>query len=87
MLALVDGLQNLRQVDRALCAQRIARDLAVEDLAGDVGVIGRHLAPALIAGIGVTRTKPMNRVVNVSSLLIFMGRIFDGKRTENKAPF
>ena len=33
-------------------AERVRRHLAVKNLAGDVGIIGRNLPPALIAGVG-----------------------------------
>ena len=51
VFALVDEGQRIGVVER-ICAQRMARHLAVEDLAGDVGIVGRDLAPALVTGIG-----------------------------------
>ena len=45
------GLAFLAEVER-VPAERVRRHLAVEDLAGDVGIVGRDLPPALVARIG-----------------------------------
>ena len=71
MFAFADQVQRVGEVER-IGAQRMAGDLAVEDLAGDVGVVGRDLAPALRPVSGVTRTKPTNSLQKVSSLMIFI---------------
>jgi hypothetical protein len=51
MLPLGDRIDQRVDIQRVR-AQRPGRNLAVEDLRGDVGVIGRNLPPALGAFIG-----------------------------------
>ena len=51
VLALGDHVDQIVDVERVL-AQRIGRDLAVQNLRRDVGVVGRDLPPALAALIG-----------------------------------
>ena len=51
VLALADQLQRIGKVQR-IGAQCMRGDLAVEDLAGNVGIIGGDLSPALMAAVG-----------------------------------
>ena len=51
VLALRNEVDQARDVERVL-AERPGRDLPVQDRAGDVGVVGRDLAPALRAVVG-----------------------------------
>ena len=79
MLAFIDEVQRIGKIQR-IGAQRMAGNLAVENIAGDIGIVGRNLAPALCAGFRkVARTKPTNSLQKVSSFLIFM--VFSGNLT------
>jgi hypothetical protein len=51
VLLLGDQIHQVIDVDRRL-AKRVGRHLPVHDLCRDVGVIGRDLAPADVAGVG-----------------------------------
>ena len=50
MLALIDEFQRVGEIQR-ISAQGMARNLPVEDFAGDVRIVGRNLAPALFTRI------------------------------------
>ena len=54
-------------------AQRPGRDLAVHDLRGDVGVVGRGLAPALVSAVGGHADKSNKRVGKGFDALDFHG--------------
>ena len=71
MLALGDQVDQRLDVERAP-AERMGRDLAVEDQRGDVGVVGRDLAPALGAVVGPDAQQPEVRVLKVSMLVMRM---------------
>ena len=49
MFAFVDQVQRIGKVER-IGAKRVAGDLTVKNLSGEVGVIGGNLPPALRAG-------------------------------------